>query len=258
MADPLLPPIGADRSAHAGGVAYRPGRDRHVRLGRAALVAAAGYLIGSISFARIVGSRVGAGTDLTRTDVVLPGGAEMEYRGVSATSVAVRSGPRWGIVTGVLDTLKAFVPTLLARRRWPDQPYHVAVATGVLVGHIYPLYHGFKGGKGQTPFYGSVLAVDPLAIPVTSAAGAVLGVGVLREMLAGYTLGMWLTIPWFAWRRMKPETLFAVIANVLFSIAMIPEARDYLAKRRSGELGSMGSWREFLTSYPAMTTPRDR
>lgn len=228
-----------------------------VKAGKTALVAGLGYLIGSISFARLVAKRAGDTGDVASTRVVLPGGAEMDYQGVSATTVAVRSGPRWGVVTGVLDTLKAFIPTLLARRLRPDGPYQAAVATGVMVGHIYPLYHGFKGGKGQTPFYGSLLAIDPISVPVTTVAGAGIGIGVIKEMLAGYTIGMWLTIPWFMWRRMKPVTIFAVIANVLFSIAMIPETKQYLEKRRRGELAEMGSWKEFLQSYPAMTTPRE-
>jgi glycerol-3-phosphate acyltransferase PlsY len=226
-----------------------------VNLRRAAALAIGGYLLGSISFARIVGRRAGSG-ELQGIEMDLPGGAQIEYRGVSATSVAVRSGPAWGIATSVLDMAKAFLPTLVTRRMWPGEPAYLVVAAAVMVGHNYPLYHGFRGGKGQTTFYGSLLAIDPVAIPVTNAAGVAVGVGVLREMLAGYTLGMWFTIPWFAWRRRRPEVLYALLANGLFTVAMIPESRAYLDKRRSGELGSMSSWREFLTSYPALTTRR--
>ena len=49
-----------------------------------------GYLIGSLSFARAVGRHTGAGA-LESIDVSLPGGSEIEYRGVSATSIAVVS-----------------------------------------------------------------------------------------------------------------------------------------------------------------------
>jgi glycerol-3-phosphate acyltransferase PlsY len=222
---------------------------------RAIALAIGGYLLGSVSFARLVGRRAGSG-ELEGIDMVLPGGAEIEYRGISATSVAVRSGPAWGITTGLLDAAKAFVPTLIAKRLWPDKPYHVVVAAAVMVGHNYPVYHRFKGGKGQTPFYGSLLAMDPVSIPVANVAGVLVGVGVLREMLAGYSLGMWFTIPWFLWRGRRPEVLFALLGNILFSVAMIPEAKAYLEKRRSGELGSVSSWKEFFTSYPALTTRR--
>lgn len=186
----------------------------------------------------------------------LPGGAEIDYRGVTATSVAARSGPVWGVVTGVLDASKAALPTLVARRLWPGDSSHLVVATGVLVGHNYPLYHGFRGGKGQTPFYGTVLAVDPLAVPAANAAAVLVGVGLLKEMLAAYTLGMWFTVPWFLWRGRRPEAGYALLANGLFTVAMIPEIRDYVALRRDGQLAAMSSWREFVTSYPALAARR--
>jgi glycerol-3-phosphate acyltransferase PlsY len=219
---------------------------------------AVGYLFGSVSFGRVIGARVAPDTDMADTMIALPGGAELEYRGVSATSVAVKTSPAWGIATAVLDIGKAYVPTLITMRRWPDEPYHAAVAVGAMVGHNYPLYHGFVGGRGQSPFYGSVLAMDPLAVPVTNAASVVAGVGLFRDMLATYTLGMWLTIPWFIWRRRTPETVFAVVGNVLFSIRVVPEIKDFLELRRSGELAPITSPRDFIRSYPALNPARRR
>ncbi|MGI9528577.1 MAG: glycerol-3-phosphate acyltransferase [Acidimicrobiia bacterium] len=228
-----------------------------MKLIRIAAFAVAGYLIGSVSFGRIVGKVVAPGQDMADTELELPGGAELTYRGVSATSVAVNTSPVWGIVTGVLDTAKAFIPTLVAARRWPEEPYQAAIATGVMVGHNYPLYHGFNGGRGQTPFYGSVLAMDPIAVPITNVAAVGIGVGLLREMLASYTLGMWLAIPWFAWRRRTPELVFSVIGNVLLTIRIIPEIKDYLELRRSGQIDKVDTWSGFVSSYPAMNK-RDR
>ncbi|MGB5432929.1 MAG: glycerol-3-phosphate acyltransferase, partial [Acidimicrobiia bacterium] len=109
-----------------------------------------GYLFGSVSFGRVVGKMVAPELDMADTTLAMPGGAELDYRGVSATSVAVKTSPVWGVVTGVLDTGKAYVPTLLTMRRWPDEPFHAAVAVGAVVGNNYPLYHGFNGGRGQT------------------------------------------------------------------------------------------------------------
>jgi glycerol-3-phosphate acyltransferase PlsY len=225
---------------------------------RYAALAAVGYLIGSVSFGRIVGRLVVPEEDVADAELELPGGASLTYRGVSATSVAVKSSPKWGIVTGILDTGKAFVPTLIAKRVWPDEPYYAVVATGVMVGHNYPIYHGFKGGRGQTPFYGSILALDPIAVPVTNLAAVAIGVGVAKEMLASYTLGMWLAVPWFAWRRRMPELVFAVIGNVLFSIRIAPEIKEYLALRRSGQVEKVDTWKGFVESYPAMNKGASR
>ena len=161
-----------------------------MRLRTATVVAIGGYLIGSISFARLVGRKVAAGEDLSQTTLDLPGDATMTYSAVSATSIGVRAGPLWGITTSALDIAKAYLPTLLARRRWPGESYHLVVATATLVGHNYPLYHRFKGGRGQTVIYGSVLAIDWVAVPATSAAGMLIGFGALREIFVAYTLGM--------------------------------------------------------------------
>jgi glycerol-3-phosphate acyltransferase PlsY len=215
-----------------------------------------GYLLGSVSFARLVGSRVIPDADLSSTDLELPGGGTIAYTGVSATSIGARTGPKWGIVTGIGDMAKAFVPILLIRLIWPDDSYHLVVAVAVVVGHNYPVFYRFKGGRGQAPIYGGLLAIDWLAIPVTTAVGVAVGLWVIRDMMWAYTLGQWLLIPWFIWRGGTPEVAYAVIVNVLFTVATLPEIREYFKKRNAGELTQVSSWRDFKTAHPAMGTGR--
>jgi glycerol-3-phosphate acyltransferase PlsY len=224
--------------------------------GIAIAVAAVGYLFGSISFARMVGSRVVPDADLSSTDLELPGGATVEYTGISATSIGARTGPKWGIVVGVADMLKAFIPTLVVRLIWPDDSYHLIIAVAVMVGHNYPIFHRFKGGRGQSPLYGGLLAVDWIALPVTSVLGVAVGLFLLRDMVTAYMLGQWLLIPWFIWRGGPPEIAYAVAINLLYTVASIPELKGYLAKRQAGELKQVASWRDFKTAHPAMGTGR--
>ena len=212
-----------------------------------------GYLAGSISFGRLVGRIAAPDEDVSHTTLELPGGAELEYEGVSATSIAARRGPVWGMLTGGLDMMKAFVPVWFARKRWPDEPYAAIAATAAIAGHNYPLFHGLRGGRGMAPFFGGMLATDPLAVPVTNAAGVAIGVGVLRDMVAAYTAGMWLTVPWFLVRKRPVEATYALAANVLFTFASRRELGVYLEKRRSGELAPLPSLGEFLKSYSTMT-----
>jgi glycerol-3-phosphate acyltransferase PlsY len=218
-------------------------------------VALVGYVLGSVSFARIVGRRVVPDADLTSTPLELPGGATIDYGGVSATSVGARTGPKWGIVVGVGDMAKAFIPTLVVRLVWPDDPYFYVVAVAVMLGHNYPVFHRFKGGRGQSPLYGGLLAVDWLALPVTTAVGMAVGLAV-REMFVAYTLGQWLLIPWFIWRGDPAGIAYAVAINLLFTVAILPESRAYLAKRRSGAVKQVETWAEFKSSHPAMGTGR--
>lgn len=225
-----------------------------MKLGRALGAAAAGYLLGSLSSGRLVASVAAPGEDVTSTTLDLPGGATLDYEGVSATSIAARSGPGWGMVTGSLDMAKAFIPTWYYRRRWPDGPYAAIAATAAMAGHNYPVYHGFKGGRGMAPFFGGMLALDPVGLPITNAAGIAVGVGAFRDVWAAYAGGMALTVPWFAWRRRPAETMYAIAANALFTFASRNELRTYIEKRRSGELGDLSSFREFARSYDTMTS----
>lgn len=215
--------------------------------------AAVGYLAGSVSFGRLVGRVAAPDEDVTHTTLELPGGSTLEYEGVSATSIAARSGPGWGMLTGGLDMAKAFAPTWYAKHRWPGEPYAAIVATAAIAGHNYPIYHGFNGGRGMAPFFGGMLAIDPKAVPVTNLAGIAIGVGGFQDMMVAYTAGMWLTVPWFVWRRQPAAAAYALAANVLFNFASRRELGAYRDKRRSGELPAMPSARDFLRSYGTMT-----
>ena len=69
------------------------------------------------------------------------------------------------------------------------------------------------GGEGWHRSYGGMLAIDPKSIPVTTVAGTAVGVGVFQDMLVSYTAGMFLTIPWFMWRRQPANVAYAIAAN---------------------------------------------
>lgn len=228
-----------------------------MNIGLALLLGAAAYVVGAVSFARIVAGRVIPEEDISSTTMELIGGATIEYGGVSATAVGARTGPKWGIVVGLGDMLKAFLPVLAVRLIWPDESYHLFVAVMVIVGHNWPVYHRFQGGRGQSPLYGGLAAVDWVAIPVTTLAGLFVGLVVLRDMFFAYTLGQFLLIPWFLWQGTTAEVLYAIAINVVFVVATIPEMREYFDKRRAGELKQVASWREFTTSHPAMGSGRD-
>lgn len=228
-----------------------------MNVGLAVLLGAVAYVVGAVSFARIVARRVIPDEDISSTTMELIGGATIEYGGVSATAVGARTGPRWGIVVGLGDMLKAFIPVLAVRLVWPDESYHLVVAVMVIVGHNWPVFHRFQGGRGQSPLYGGLAAVDWVAIPVTTLAGLFVGLVVLRDMFFAYTLGQFLLIPWFVWRGTTAEVVYAVAINVVFVVATIPEMGEYFEKRRAGELKQVASWRDFKTSHPAMGTGRD-
>lgn len=223
------------------------------------VLALAGYLIGAVSFARIVGVLVLPGADLRRTELVLPGDNEtIEYTGVSATSVGARLGSRWGMLVGLLDGLKGFLPVFAVHALWPGSTDHLVVAAAIVIGHNWPVYYRFHGGRGQSAVIGSLLAIDWLAPLVTIPLGAAIGLLIFRDMFIAYYLGQPLLIAWFALFGKWPEALYSLVWVLVMVIASLHEIRQYLDRRRAGEIRQIKSWRDLLTAHPAMGSDRYR
>jgi glycerol-3-phosphate acyltransferase PlsY len=118
-----------------------------------ALAAVAAYLVGSLSFAVIV-SRVMGLNDPRTYGSKNPG----------ATNV-LRSGSKAAaIVTLLLDALKGWVPVVLVK--WFGKPYGLEEGTLALVGlaaflgHLYPVFFRFVGGKGVATALGVIMGVS--------------------------------------------------------------------------------------------------
>ena len=109
------------------------------------------YLIGSVPFGLWV-SRLLGGKD-PRT-----GGS----RNIGATNVARVSGTAAGVATLLLDVGKGALPTFLACQ-WLSPWQTGAVGLAAFLGHVFPVYLRFKGGKGVAVAVGVYLALMPLA-----------------------------------------------------------------------------------------------
>jgi len=208
----------------------------------ALLAAVSGYLIGGISFARLVARLVAPGKDVTHTAMPIVGtDATFEMHSVSATAVSVHLGARYGCLTSVLDMFKVALPTAIFRLAYPDQPYFLIAALAGLIGHCWPIFYGFKGGGGISAIYGGMLVISPIGIIVTSVVGMVLGL-VLRSAPLLYLGSLWLIIPWLWLTTQDPwHVVYGIALNVLFMVAMIPEIRTTLAARKSGIKSDMAT-----------------
>jgi acyl phosphate:glycerol-3-phosphate acyltransferase len=203
----------------------------------AGLAIIVGYLLGSISFTRVVGRFVAPGADLTE-DTLIPSTDDsrpLRLHAVSATTLGNRAGPWAGVTAGILDVLKVLLPTLAFRFLYPDQVYFLLTATAGMVGHIWPIYYRFKGGRGLSAAYGGFLAIAPLGAIVTWLVGTLLGLLVIRDGMVTFIGWMWLMIPWLwftthDWRFL----LFGLVINILFVVALIPEIKVYAQYRKEG------------------------
>ncbi len=123
------------------------------------LLPIASYLVGAIPFGLLIGRLAGV-------DVRASGSGN-----IGATNVARLLGKKFGLITLILDCLKGFVPIFLASKLLPGGSggQTVLLLCGLLavVGHMFPIYLGFKGGKGVATGLGVFLFLSPPAIGIT-------------------------------------------------------------------------------------------
>lgn len=209
------------------------------------------YLVGSISFARLV-TKWWAGKDVTTFEIPIEG-TQDRYKvlSVGGNSVSSVLGSKAGMTVGILDILKIIIPTLAFKLVYPQQPaYMLIAAVGGLIGHIWPIYYRFHGGSGFSAILGGLFIIDWIAALISPIAGLLLGMLVLRNMVVASLSWIWLLIPWFWWRSGGDAAyiLYAVAINILFLLAMIPDYQKAMKYKKEGkyiEYG-MGS----LKSHP--------
>ncbi len=128
-------------------------------LGTVALVAAGGYLLGYIPFGVIL-SRLATGEDVR----------SIGSGNIGATNVLRTGRKDLAIATLLLDAGKGAAAYLIAQALFPGVPMLAAIAGGsAFIGHLFPVWLGFKGGKGVATFFGLLLAA---AWPLGLLAGA--------------------------------------------------------------------------------------
>jgi acyl phosphate:glycerol-3-phosphate acyltransferase len=149
------------------------------------LAAIVGYLLGSIPFGLLITRAAGLG------DVRQIGSGN-----IGATNV-LRTGRReLALATLVLDALKGVAAVLIAKYFWPGDPVFIA-AIAVFLGHCFPVWLRFKGGKGVATFIGILLGI---AWPVGLVFCAVwLFIAYMQKMSSLAALTAAVTAPIFAY-----------------------------------------------------------
>lgn len=124
------------------------------------LLPAAAYLLGSIPFGLLAGL-------LARKDIRNEGSGN-----IGATNVVRVCGWKWGLPVFALDALKGFAPAAwLAPRLAPgNDSVAIAVALAAILGHNFPVWLKFKGGKGVATSAGALLALLPQEVGIAFAA----------------------------------------------------------------------------------------
>lgn len=121
------------------------------------------YLVGAIPWAFIIGKLHGV-------DIRKHGSGN-----VGATNVTRIIGKPWGILCFIIDFLKGFLPVIVVELIFPKLIYLnqtqvssliILAVIATVAGHVYPVYLGFKGGKGISTGTGTLVALTPYAIVI--------------------------------------------------------------------------------------------
>src|SRR5581483_9455969 len=113
----------------------------------------AAYLLGSIPFALLLARRLGA--DLRR----------IGSGNLGAANVLRASGIRAGLLVAVLDVSKGAFSVVLASRLSESPVAPAAAGFAAIIGHIYPVWLRFRGGKGVATACGVFTVLAPAAVP---------------------------------------------------------------------------------------------
>lgn len=130
-----------------------------------------------------------------------------------ATNVTRTLGWRWGVLVGVLDFFKSFMPALLAPRFFSENWQVFLVSVLPVIGHIFPVWLKFKGGKGVATIFGILGAF--FGLPVFLAFLLLWFAAVrLVDIMSLVNLVVALLIPLAFWLK------FAAIAYVVFGLLL--------------------------------------
>lgn len=182
------------------------------------------YAIGSVPFALILARRLGA--DLRRVG----------SGNIGATNVLRASGVKAGVVVALLDILKGACSVMIAGRL-TDNPAAPAVAgLAAIVGHVYPAWLRFRGGKGVATACGVFAVLTPAALPPALAI-FIAAVWTTKYISLGSVLAT-LALPPIAYATGSPAPVVAAACGA--AALVVFRHRSNLARVKSGTERRLG------------------
>ena len=202
------------------------------------LLALGAYLIGSLSFAVIV-SRL-MGLDDPRT---------YGSQNPGATNVLRSGNKQAAIATLLFDALKGYVPVLLVKLFGPqyglDDRAVALVALSAFIGHLWPVFFGFKGGKGVATAAGVLFGVEPVLGAATVGTWLIVAFFFRYSSLAAlaasvFAPGYYVFGDKIAWQTSEAELLAVMVMSAL----LLMRHKDNIARLVTGQESKIGAKKE--------------
>ena len=197
----------------------------------------AAYLIGSFNTAYFLGKH-------KKVDI-----REGGSKNLGASNAMVIMGWKAGILVGAVDIFKCVLSVLLAALIFPYDPvFRFVAAAGCVLGHMFPFYLKFKGGKGFACLVGAILGLDWRAFIVGGI--LIIAITLLTDYIALATLTLSAAYPVFAYfydMKRLPEGakhtpwLFAAFALVVSAIIFIKHIPNIKRMLNGTEIGLRGA-----------------
>lgn len=166
------------------------------------------YLLGSIPFGFLIG-RV-KGIDI-RT---------IGSKSTTSTNVSRALGWRWGVVSATLDVFKAVIPALLAKTYLPNEWHIIVVSLLPAIGHVFPIWLKFRGGKGAACFFGATVVLTGLKFFLAAFSLWILILFLVRIMSLTNILFSWVLAVLLYFYFPFPYFIYGVLGAVIITFAM--------------------------------------
>jgi glycerol-3-phosphate acyltransferase PlsY len=185
---------------------------------------ASAYLLASIPSGLLVSRKV------KKLDITKVGSGN-----IGATNVAREVGIGWGFITLFIDILKGFIPVVTAHYALGSSPEINEALKGIigisaLMGHQFPIYNRFKGGKGVATCLGVVLAISPTSC-LFSAVIFLVSVFLWRYISFGSILAV-TTMP--LWLYIMEHSILVIFLSVIMSFLITFQHRANIKRLMQG------------------------
>ncbi|MBI2358294.1 MAG: glycerol-3-phosphate 1-O-acyltransferase PlsY [Deltaproteobacteria bacterium] len=184
----------------------------------AGLVLVFAYLLGSVPTGFLMGYF--SGVDVRRAG----------SRNVGATNVARVVGKKQGLITLLVDVAKGYIPAILSVWLALDDAVTGLVALAAFLGHLYPVFLRFQGGKGVATALGVFLAVAPWAAAAMAGVFGLIAAGSRVVSLASMTAAA--AAPILLWMFSYPT--YTVGLGWLIGLAIIVRHRENIRRLIAG------------------------
>ncbi|MBI3652851.1 MAG: glycerol-3-phosphate 1-O-acyltransferase PlsY [Acidobacteria bacterium] len=169
---------------------------------------------------------------------------EVGSGGIGATNVTRRAGKRAGILTYIFDVAKGVAAVLVMRVVANDDYLWIgAAAVAAIIGHIFPVFLKFRGGKGVAVGVGVYLAIAPLSVLSTLVLWGLIvyfsRYVSLGSILATAAVPLW-TLLYYGWLTPHPHLLALVTVGVVGCALIVAKHRENIVRLMHGTENKIG------------------